>query len=172
MSGCTARGSTDVMHRVLLLLACVLFIHAGLSAQWVASEPPVAGSVVALAADSEYVYIGTTRGHVWRRPARDFTTGTVAEEPGAQQSSEVTLASFPNPCNASTVLTVGLPRASTVRVVLYDMLGRGATVIPERRLEAGSHRFPVDMWSLASGVYVAVLNVDDVRLATRLMLIR
>jgi hypothetical protein len=160
------------MRRVLLLLACVLFVHAGLSAQWVASEPPVAGSVVALAADSEYVFISTTRGRVWRRPAKDFTTGAVAEEPRAQQSTEVTLGSFPNPCNASTVLTVGLPRAATVRVVLYDMLGRGVMIMPERRLEAGSHRIPVDMRSLASGVYVAALNVDNDRLATRLMLIR
>jgi len=172
MNGCTARGSTDLMRRALLLLACVFFIHVDLSAQWVASEPPVAGSVVALAADSEYVYISTTRGRVWRRPVGDFTTGTAVEEPRAHQSTEVALGSFPNPCNASTVITVGLPRASTVRVVLYDMLGRGVTVIPERRLEAGSHRFPVDMRPLASGVYVAVLNVDDVRLAIRLMLIR
>jgi len=160
------------MRRALLLLGCAFFIHAGLSAQWVVAEPPVSGSVVALAADSEYVYVGTTRGNVWRRPVADFTTGTAAEEPRAKQSSEVTLASFPNPCNASSVLTVQLPRAITARLVLYDMLGRSVMVILERRLEAGSHRFPVDMRSLPSGVYVAVMNVDDVRLTTRLMLIR
>jgi hypothetical protein len=172
MSGCTARGSTKVMRRALLLLACAFFIHEGLSAQWVVAEPPVSGSVVALAVCSEYVYIGTTRGHVWRRPVADFTTGTAAEEPRAKRSSEVTLASFPNPCNASTVFTVRLPRAATARLVLYDMIGRSVMVILERRLEAGPYRFPVDMGSLASGVYVAVLNVDDVRLTTRLMLIR
>ena len=160
------------MRRPLLLLTCAFFIHGGLSAQWVASEPPVSGSVVALAADSGYVYIGTTRGHVWRRPVADFTTGTAVDEPRAKQSSEVTLASFPNPCNASTVLTVRLPQASTARLVLFDVLGRSVTVILERRLEAGSYRFPVDMRSLASGVYIAVLNVEDVRLATRLMLVR
>lgn len=172
MSGCTASGSTDVMRRAAFVIACVILVCAGSPAQWVLNGPPVGGSVVSLTADSQYVYIGTTQGRVWRRPLADFTTGVEVQEPRRHQAEGLSLASFPNPCNASTVFTVTLPAAGEARLALYDMLGRSVMPILNRRLEAGSHRFPAELGSLPSGTYVVVLNVGDLRLADRLVLVR
>jgi hypothetical protein len=161
------------MRRTLLVLGCLLGFHPELPGQWIDAGPSVPGSVVTLAADSRYVYIGTTRGHVWRRPLADFTTEVAAGE--SRRVNEVPgsgLASFPNPCNSSTVFTIKLPGASAARLSLFDILGRNVMTIVDARLEAGTHRVPVDLGSLASGSYVAVLTAGDVLLTGRLLLIR
>jgi hypothetical protein len=172
MTGCSFSGSGSTICRVLLtaILACCLHVE-GL-AQWQPIGGPFGGSVVSLATDSHYVYLGTTLGHVWRHPISDFVTGIPTPTTSLKQLPGVTLASYPNPCNASTVFTFSLPHASHVTLVLYDILGRNVMNVLERRFEAGSYQVPLQMRSLSSGAYVAVLNAADVRVVTRLVLVR
>ena len=172
MIGCTSNGSTSVIRRILLTAAVACLVRTELPAQWLSAGGPFGGSVVALASDSQYVYLGTTQGHVWRRPVSELVTGIRVLDPPPRQSPGVNLASYPNPCNASTVFTFSLPRASRATLVLYDILGRNVMTVLDRRLEAGSYQFPLEMTSLSSGIYVAVLNAGEIRVASRIALVR
>ena len=61
---------------------------------------------------------------------------------------------FPNPFNPGTTITYELPRASEVRLSVYDILGREVSVLVNGRVDAGSHRARFDGSGLASGVYM------------------
>jgi hypothetical protein len=61
---------------------------------------------------------------------------------------------YPNPLNPSTTITYELPRASGVRLSVFDMLGREVSVLVNERREAGVHKVRLDASRLASGVYI------------------
>ena len=109
------------------------------------------GAVVSLAADSQYVYAGTTQGKVWRRPRSEFVTAVRVWTAPAGELPGATLLNYPNPCNASTLFRFTLARAGGATLRLYDMLGRLVLTVLDRplggrgtpmacRLEQPSHR--------------------------------
>ena len=61
---------------------------------------------------------------------------------------------FPNPFNGSTEIRFSLPRASHVRVDVYDVRGRRVTTVLNKRVAAGRHSAVWTPEDLPSGVYV------------------
>ena len=59
---------------------------------------------------------------------------------------------FPNPFNPSTMIEYGLPFASHLSLVIYDILGREIRTIRNGREEPGIHRVLLSL-DLAGGVY-------------------
>jgi hypothetical protein len=82
------------------------------------------------------------------------------------------LAAAPNPFNPSTRLAFTLPRAGQVRLDIHDLRGARVATLVDGPLPAGSHEARFGAGSLPSGVYVAVLQTDGHRLATKLLLAR
>ena len=65
---------------------------------------------------------------------------------------------YPNPFNPSTVIEFALPRASDVRIDMFDITGRRVRTIADEAMTAGVHRITFDGRSssgdlLATGVY-------------------
>ncbi|MBS1262031.1 MAG: Bacillopeptidase F [Calditrichaeota bacterium] len=81
-------------------------------------------------------------------------------------------AAYPNPFNASVTLSYSLPRASRVRLVVYDVLGRQVATLETRQRPAGEHAVTWDAGGHASGVYFAVLAAGDFRAAKKLLLMK
>jgi uncharacterized repeat protein (TIGR01451 family) len=83
------------------------------------------------------------------------------------------LSARPNPTTGRVELGFTLATASTVDLELVDALGkRVMTVLSAERLPAGQHSYPIDMSEMASGVYMAALNVNGVPTVVRLELVR
>ena len=61
---------------------------------------------------------------------------------------------YPNPFNPETTISLALPVASPVELVVYDVLGREVARLVDRELEAGHHTVVFDARGLASGIYV------------------
>ena len=84
---------------------------------------------------------------------------------------------YPNPFRSATTLTYDLPRTTTVRVAVYDVLGRRVHVLVDGEQPAGRHTV---RWEgrrtsghpLASGVYFVRLEAGDQQRTQRLMLVR
>jgi len=68
---------------------------------------------------------------------------------------------YPNPFNPSTTITFELPKASMVRLTVYDMLGREVAVIVNERRDAGVHEVRFDGSGLSSGVYLYRLQAGE-----------
>jgi Arylsulfotransferase (ASST)/Secretion system C-terminal sorting domain len=99
----------------------------------------------------------------------DTTSVTISEWPSTQGLSqwfisdavdlrpiprEFTLhAAYPNPFNASTLVTVTLPESADLSVVVFDILGQQVDQLAAGRYSAGEHRLIFDATGLASGLY-------------------
>jgi hypothetical protein len=60
---------------------------------------------------------------------------------------------YPNPFNPSTVIRFSLPRASQIRLEVYNVLGQSAGVPVEGRYPAGNHEIAFSAENLPSGIY-------------------
>jgi hypothetical protein len=80
---------------------------------------------------------------------------------------------FPNPFNPSTTISYSLPRASSVSLRVYDLVGREvALLINKERQAAGSYAVPFDAASLPSGAYFYTLQTEGYRETKTMLLIK
>jgi hypothetical protein len=68
---------------------------------------------------------------------------------------------YPNPFNPTTVVSYRLPVASSVRLAVYDLLGREAAMLVNERKASGTYTVTFDASGLASGVYFCRLSAGD-----------
>jgi hypothetical protein len=69
---------------------------------------------------------------------------------------------FPNPFNPSTTIQFQLPEASTVRIVVFDLLGRESAVVLDEERPAGFHDVVFEARSLASGAYFCRMIAEGI----------
>ena len=70
----------------------------------------------------------------------------------APQAFEL-LQSWPNPCNPGTTIRFGLPRASNVKIAVFNALGEHIAMLADGVFGAGYHEVKFDGAAVASGVY-------------------
>jgi hypothetical protein len=81
---------------------------------------------------------------------------------------------YPNPFNPTTVVSYQLPAVSSVRLVVYDLLGREVAVLVNESKPAGTYRVVFDAAGLASGAYICRLETGNGRafLTQKMLLVR
>lgn len=75
----------------------------------------------------------------------------IAVERKAPESLEF-LGTYPNPARSQAVVRYALPRKKSVRIGLYDVLGRQVRAVADEKRE-GRHESILDLSGLSSGVY-------------------
>jgi Secretion system C-terminal sorting domain/CARDB len=73
---------------------------------------------------------------------------------------------YPNPFNPSTQIQFASPKASIVKLVVYDLLGRIVKTLVNEYKEAGTYKVDFDGTKLASGVYFYKLESRQVGSST------
>ncbi len=104
---------------------------------------------------------------------------TAVDEPAANGlPHDIHLAqNYPNPFNSETVIMVALPRAGTVRLEIYNILGQAVWHLQDGHLGAGTHRI---LWngrmnngaSAPSGIYFYQLDALERTLTKKLVLLK
>jgi GH18 family chitinase len=79
---------------------------------------------------------------------------------------------FPNPFNPTTTIQYALPKASNVRITVYDLLGRCIRTLVNEMKQSGSYATLFDGSNLASGVYFYRLEAGSFVQTRRLCIIR
>lgn len=79
---------------------------------------------------------------------------------------------YPNPFNPATVIRYQLPRASQVRLEVFDLNGRAVATLVEARQPAGTYSVNFDGSELSSGVYMYRLQAGDAVFTRKLTLIK
>lgn len=112
-------------------------------------------------------------GHLAYNVCRYVPDGTAvgAEEHDRPAGSDDRLRAFPQPFAERTTLAFALDAPSTVRLGVYDLLGRRVATLVDGTLPAGEHRVALNGAGLAVGTYVAVLDTPLGR-TTRLLVRR
>jgi hypothetical protein len=67
---------------------------------------------------------------------------------------------YPNPFNPRTTIKYALPKASHVRLVIYDIVGKEVAVLIDSDVKAGNHRVVFTARTIASGLYLYRLETD------------
>ena len=82
---------------------------------------------------------------------------------------------YPNPFNPATILNYRLNTAAYVRLSVYDITGREVSRLVNQYQHAGDYQVPWDSHLgegkiLASGIYIARLNVDNTCVSRKMLL--
>ena len=78
---------------------------------------------------------------------------------------------YPNPFNPTTVISFQLPAVSSVKLKIFDLLGRDVATLVEGTKAPGNYRVNFDANGLASGVYFYSLITEGRAVQTRKMLL-
>lgn len=112
---------------------------------------------------------GTTIRFVTNDP---IYTGIEGQGPTNEQPNTYRLLpAYPNPFNPRTIIPFETPSASTVRITVYDILGREVTTLVNGEVTAGRHEAVLNGSQLASGVYLILLQADGAIQTTRKVLL-
>ncbi len=68
---------------------------------------------------------------------------------------------YPNPFNPSTSISFSLPEASSVKIVVYDVLGNKITELLNGNLALGYHKLNFDAGKLNSGLYLYTISAQS-----------
>lgn len=81
--------------------------------------------------------------------------GTFLEEGDQAIPSQYGLRqTYPNPFNPSTIIRFDVPRASEVKLEVFDILGRRIATLLDGAMTPGSHEIVFDAGNLSSGQYL------------------
>lgn len=79
---------------------------------------------------------------------------------------------YPNPFNPSTNINFEIPKASHVRLVIYDALGREVSILVNERMNAGSYSASFDGANLNSGIYFYTFITDGFKETKKMILLK
>jgi hypothetical protein len=79
---------------------------------------------------------------------------------------------YPNPFNPVTTIGFDLPAPGSVRLAVYDVLGREVAVLMDRRIEAGRQQIRFDATNLPSGTYIYRLDTEEQSFTRHLVLMK
>ena len=103
----------------------------------------------------------------------ELVIGTpVADAPDAAPLALALSAPAPNPARGAARLAYDLPRASPVRLAVYDALGREVAVLVDGDRPAGTHAASLDASAFPSGLYLVRLDASGEQIVRALTLAR
>ncbi len=79
---------------------------------------------------------------------------------------------YPNPFNPETKISFNVPKAGSVKLTVFDMLGREMAVLVNEDLAAGIYRINFNASMLASGVYFYRIETNGFSDVKKMMLVK
>lgn len=79
---------------------------------------------------------------------------------------------YPNPFNPNTSICFSLPRAGTVALAVFNILGQHTVTLIDGRREAGRYTVDFDGANFPSGIYFYRLQYDGGTLTRKMMLVK
>jgi photosystem II stability/assembly factor-like uncharacterized protein len=120
-------------------------------------------------ADTTRLYIASSGRSVWSI----HRTLTDVEDDNPNLPQSISLSAYPNPFNARTTFTFGLPTPADVSLTIYDIQGRRvAILLDDAPRPAGAHAVVWDAMEISSGLYFARLRARDIERTLKMTLLK
>ncbi|MFZ4620023.1 MAG: T9SS type A sorting domain-containing protein [Bacteroidota bacterium] len=101
-----------------------------------------------------------------------FTYSNVTEATVTTANSYALTQNYPNPFNPTTTITFQLAKAGSVKLAVYDLLGREVAVVFNGTTSAGIHSASFNASSLGSGIYFYKLETVDYTKTMKMTLVK
>jgi hypothetical protein len=101
-----------------------------------------------------------------------FMTFTSAESPEPSRPATPTLSAYPNPFNPSAKFHFSLPETGIARIRVVSVTGQLVSTLLDKKLSSGWHEVEWNASSLASGVYLAILEFNGTVAVKKVTLIK
>lgn len=126
--------------------------------------------VMSLFIANGYIFAGTGRLAIWRRPLSDVILGmgNTGKNPGMYELGQ----NYPNPFNPVTKIKFVVPVTGITVLKVYDMLGREVAALVNERLQPGTYETTFDGSGLNSGVYFYRLTSGDYTEIKKMILVK
>ena len=79
---------------------------------------------------------------------------------------------YPNPFNPSTTVSFTIPKASNVKLIIYNQIGQQVGELVNRNLEAGSYNYTWNAANQSSGIYFYELQANEFKSVRKMTLIK
>jgi len=79
---------------------------------------------------------------------------------------------FPNPFNPATVIKYQVPKASNVKISIFDILGKEVATLINGKVEAGYHQVEFNGSNFASGLYLYKIEADGFTDVKKMILVK
>ena len=126
---------------------------------WIPANIGLTDSLVtALVVKGDYLFAGTSKAGIWKRPISDIVAG-VPSLTFDQPPDYRLLHNYPNPFNPSTQITFDIPVDAHVRVIVFNSLGQQVDCLADDFMHAGRHNI---IWQphVPTGAYFCRLEVS------------
>jgi parallel beta-helix repeat protein len=103
----------------------------------------------------------------------NISTGFSSDEARNVDPKEIKLdQNYPNPFNPTTTIRFALPKAESVKLEVFNMLGQRVTILLDEKKSAGMHTATFDASNLSSGMYIYRLQAGEFVETRKLTLIK
>ncbi|MGH1363736.1 MAG: T9SS type A sorting domain-containing protein [Calditrichia bacterium] len=110
-------------------------------------------------------------GHgFWYQISRDIMTG-IEEDLQTPETFELKQ-NYPNPFNPSTTIVFTVPKAATVRLSIYNVLGQEVGTLVDEKLAAGKYDIKFEARGLAAGLYFYRIQADGFVETKKMLLVK
>jgi hypothetical protein len=79
---------------------------------------------------------------------------------------------YPNPFNPSTTVSFSIPKATNVKLNIYNQIGQQVAELVNSKLEAGSFNYTWDASKQSSGIYFYELQTNEFKSVRKMTLIK
>jgi hypothetical protein len=79
---------------------------------------------------------------------------------------------YPNPFNPTTSINYSIPKASSVSLKVYDIIGNEVATLVNEFKNPGNYLVQFDASKLSSGVYFYRIQADDFTSTKKLLLLK
>ena len=79
---------------------------------------------------------------------------------------------YPNPFNPITNIIYRIPSSSSVRIIVYDILGNEVKILVDENKSVGEHKIQFDASNLSSGVYYYRIFYNEGSITRKLLLLK
>jgi len=79
---------------------------------------------------------------------------------------------YPNPFNPTTTICFALPKPSSVKLTLFDILGREVVILVDEKFQPGEYKVVLDAKDLASGIYFYRIETEGFRDVKKIMVLK
>lgn len=127
-------------------------------------------SVRAFLITSNYIFAGTDINSVWRRPLAEIIgIQTISKEiPSTYSLSQ----NYPNPFNPTTNIRFDIPKSGSVKLVVFDALGREVATLMNEVLKPGIYETDWNGSNFTSGVYFYKLETGEFSDVKKMLLVK